>query len=1024
MRKILPLLAVLVLISVLALAQGRLITGQVKDEKGEPLAFTSVTIKGKNKGTTTDANGSFKIEATSADVLVISAVGSKAREIAVGSSSAYNVTLEKSENMQEVVVTALGVQKQPRALGYSVATIKNSELTEARTTNLQNGLVGKVSGLNVSTVNNGVFADTRIVLRGIRSLTGNNQPLLVLDGSPIALSYINSINPNDVESVNVLKGANASALYGPDGVNGVIVVTTKKGSTRKAEISIGNTTLFERISFMPDLQTRFGSGSSYDQFGDGIYDPIENQTWGAEFNGKDTAIGRKDEAGLFQRLPYKYLNGEKEAFFNTGITVQNDVSISAGDDKGRVYLSLQDVYTRNVLPQENARRTGLRLNMTRLFGKFRLESSLGYTVTKASQTNSSAYYNLINSPGQVPVTNYADYVNNHWADHNHYYNDYYPNPYEDIDRLRSNTRKDDIIGNVALYIKPFSWLTITDRLSTTFRLNASKSTTGAIYYSTIAKGAIYQARNDKLAAVSDANSWSSRVMNEFLVSADKSFGDFDVKALGGTSIRQDVSKTTSTSGSNLAIPTLQNVMAYTGLAGAAESNSRARLMSIFGSASLTYKNFATLEFTGRNDWDSRLDPNMNSFFYPGVNSSVILSDIIPALKNSRVVDYLKLKAAWNKTGNVNVGTYELDNTYAVASGFPYGAQASYTANNTYYIRNIRPETVESYETGFELNLFKNRVNFEATYYYQNNNDQVIEVAISSGTGFTSAKLNAARFYNKGVEFDLHLTPLFKAGAFTWNTSGNFSINDSKVLDVYQGINELGIGNTAYIIKGLPAYTHKLTDWQRDAQGHAVVDTMSGYPIQNSVPQPFGRTLPKYILGLNTDFNYKGFSLKIVAEYRGGNYIYNSVGVDYGFTGVDRLSAINGRQRFVYPNSVYWDGSKYVPNADKVVINAQYDFLQASRFRGTQTNYYSSGDFWKLREVILSYDFPVKWMAATKWVKRATVSLIGRNLLMLRPSTNWWTDPEFSNTTSNAIGTTTIGQTPPTRLFGFNVNLGF
>jgi TonB-linked SusC/RagA family outer membrane protein len=1024
MRKTLPLLAVLVHFAMLALAQTRTITGLVKDERGEPLAFASITLKGKNKGTTTDASGNFRIEATTEDILVFSAVGSKSREIAVGSSSSYNVTLEKSESMQEVVVTALGVQKQPRSLGYSVATIKNDELTEARTTNLQNGLVGKVSGLNVSTVNNGVFADTRIVLRGIRSLTGNNQPLLVLDGSPIALSYINSINPNDVESVNVLKGANASALYGPDGVNGVIVVTTKKGNAKKAEISIGNTTLFEKVSFMPDLQTRFGSGSSYDQFGDGVYDLIENQTWGAEFNGKDTAIGRKDENGLFQRLPYRYLPNEKRDFFNTGVTVQNDVSISAGDEKGRMYLSLQDVTTRNVLPKETARRTGLRLNTTRIFGKFRLESSLGYTVTRSSQTNSSAYYNLINSPGQVPVTSYNDYVNNKWADHNHYYNDYYPNPYEDIDRQRYNLRRDDVIGNIALDIKPLSWLTITDRLSTNFRLNTSKSTTGAIYYSTLAKGAIYQARNDKLASVSDGSGFSSRIMNEFLVSADKDFGDFNVKALGGTSIRQDVSKSENVSGGNLAIPTLFNVVAYTGIPGASESNSRSRLMSVFGSASVTYKNYATLEFTGRNDWDSRLDPNNNSYFYPGLNASVILSDIVPALQESRFLDYLKLKGAWNRTGNVNVGVYELDNVYGVAGGFPYGSLASYTAGNTFYTRDIKPETVESYETGIEINLFKNRVNLEATYYYQNNNDQVIEVAISSGTGFTSAKLNAARFYNKGVEFDLRLTPLFKAGAFTWNASGNFSINDSKVLDVYQDINELGIGNTAYIIKGLPAYTHKLTDWQRDPQGHVVIDTLSGYPIQNSVPQIYGRTLPKYIIGLNTDFNYKGFSLKVVAEFRGGNYIYNSVGVDYGFTGVDRLSAINARQRFVFPNSVYYDGAKYVPNTDKVVINAHYDFLQASRFRGTQTNYYTSGSFWKLREVVLSYDLPTKWMVATKWIKRATVSLIGRNLLMLRPATNWWTDPEFSNTTSNAIGTTTIGQTPPTRLFGFNVNLGF
>jgi len=238
MRKILSLLAVLVLWTVFAFAQNRVITGQVKDDKGDPIPFASVTIKGTNKGTTTDANGNFRIEAKAGDVLLITAVGSKEREVAVGSSNTYNVALDKSGALQEVVVTALGVQKQPKELGYSVARVKNSELTQARVTNLQNGLVGKVSGLNISTVNNGVFANTRIVLRGIRSLTGNNQPLLVVDGSPISLDFINTINPNDVESVNILKGANSAALYGPEGVNGVIVVTTKKGTTGKNSVNL------------------------------------------------------------------------------------------------------------------------------------------------------------------------------------------------------------------------------------------------------------------------------------------------------------------------------------------------------------------------------------------------------------------------------------------------------------------------------------------------------------------------------------------------------------------------------------------------------------------------------------------------------------------------------------------------------------------------------------------------------------------------------------------------------------------
>lgn len=1024
MRKILPLLAVLVLISVLAIAQTRTITGQVKDEKGEPLPFASVTIKGKNKGTTTDANGNFRIEAAAQDVLVFSAVGSKVREIAVGSSNSYSITLDKEGDLQEVVVTALGVQKQPRSLGYSVATVKNSELTEARVTNLQNGLVGKVSGLNVSTVNNGVFADTRIVLRGIRSLTGNNTPLLVLDGAPVELRYINTINPNDVESVNILKGANASALYGPDGVNGVIVVTTKKGGNRKPEIYIGNTTLFESLQFMPDLQTRFGSGSSYNAFGDGIYDPIENQSWGAEFNGQDTIVGREDEDGNFQRIPYAYIPGEKKRFFNTGVTVQSDISLRAGDDRSSYYLSLQDVTTSGVVPKDKARRTSLRLNTSRKFGKFSVDAALGYTLTTSNVTTGSIYWYVVNSPGQIPLTKYSDYENNKWAHHNYYFNDYYQNPWEEIDRLRSNSRGDNLTGTFTFSGKVLPWLTLTERFSITVRNDSYKNTTGAIFYSPHAKAHIYQARNDKLASVADGSFFGTRVNNEFIANAEKKFGEFNVKVLAGTYYRQNTSKGVDISGSNLSIPSLFNVSAYTGIPGVSESNAKSRLVSALGSINIGFKDFVNLEFTGRNDWDSRLPFNNNSYFYPGVNMAIVLSDAIPALQEWKLLSYAKLKAAWNKTGNVNVGVYQLESTFDRAGGFPYGSLASYTASGAILSPNLKPESVESYEFGGEFSFLDNRVSIDAAYYYQKNNDQVIDVAISQSTGFSSAKLNAAKFTNKGFEVDLKLTPLLRLGQFSWNFSGNFSLNDSKVTEVYQGLDQLAIGNTANIIKGYPAYVHKLTDWLRDPLGRVIIDSASGYPKQNTTPTIFGRTLPKYIVGLSTDLNYKGFTLKIVAEYRGGHYIYNSVGADYGFTGIDRLSAINGRQRFVFPNSVYESGGKFIENKNIVVTNAHYDFLQSSAFRGTQTNYYSSAAFWKIREVVLSYDLPKKWLSATKVIKGASVALIGRNLLMFRPATNWWTDPEFSTTTGNAVGTTSISQTPPTRLLGFNINVTF
>lgn len=1029
MRKILSLLAVLVLWSVLAFAQNRVITGQVRDDKGDPIPFASVTIKGTNRGTTTDANGNFRLEAATGEVLVISAVGSKEREVAVGSSSTYNVALDKSGALQEVVVTALGVQKQPKELGYSVAKVKNAELTQAKVTNLQNGLVGKVSGLNVTTSNNGVFADTRIVLRGIRSLTGNNQPLLVVDGSPIALGFINSLNPNDIESVNILKGANAAALYGPEGVNGVIVVNTKRGSGRsRPQINVGNTTLFEKVAFMPALQNSFGSGSAYDAFGDGVYDPIENQTWGPRFNGQDTIIGRPDENGNILKVPYSYIPGEKEKFFNTGVTIQNDISVSSGDERSSFYLSIQDAKTNGVVPDDEARRTSLRANASRTYGKVRVSTNIQYTTSSYDITTSPGpiYWYVINTPPQIPLTNFKDWQNDNWSNRNHYFNDYYPNPYEDLARYRGKGRSDDLIGNVELNFKPLKWLNIMNRVSGTLSNASNKNTSAALFYSDYAlhNGRSISASGNVKAGVSDNMSIGNRVQNELVITGDKDFGDFNVKALAGNLLRQTYSKSVGISGSNLVIPTLFNVGNRTGEPGAGESNFRTRLVSLFGSVSLGYKNWAFVEFTGRNDWDSRLPINANSYFYPGVNASVVLTDAIEGLNNNKVLSYAKLKAAWNKAGNVNVGTYGLESTFGQAGGFPYGSLPGFAASNQINNPTIRPEIVESYEFGTELSFFDNRFQVDAAYYYQNNNDQVIGVQISQSTGYTSAILNAARFYNKGFEIDLRLTPLLKLGKFVWNFSGNITTNDSKVQEVYGDLNELGVGNTSFVIKGYPAYTHKLVDWLRDSIGRVIVDPVSGYPSQNPRAGIYGRTNPKVIVGLNTDISWNGFSLRVVAEYRGGHYIYNAIGSSLGFTGIDKMSAINMRQRFVFPNSSYWDGSKYVENTNIVVTNAHYDFLQAGRFRNTQTNYYTSAAFWKLREVVLSYDLPQSWLGNGKVVKKASVSLIGRNLLMLRPKTNEWTDPEFANTTGNAVGTTTIGQTPPTRIFGFNVNVTF
>lgn len=1038
MRKIASLFTMLMLFTALAFGQNRTITGTVTDEKGDALPGASVRIKGTRTGVAADNNGQFRILAKTGDVLVVSGAGLESTEVTVGSGSTLDIKVQRTVIAgTEVVVTALGVTRQPKELGYSVSKVKATELTQAKAVNLQNGLTGKVSGLNVQTVNNGVFGDTRITLRGIRSLTGNNQPMLILDGVPISLGYLNSINPNDITDVTILKSASATAIYGPDGANGALVVTTKKGSRTKPQVSVGHTVQVERVSFMPKLQTQFGSGSSVDQYGYGVYDPIENQCYGDEFDGSLRQIGRDLEDGSQYLTEYRALPKEKLRFWNTGLTNQTDVSFSTGD----FYLSVQNVLIQGIMPKDVNRRVSVHMSANKEYNKFRASYSINYTkgnydVTAGSSFGNgrdyTVYWNLINTPMQIPITRFKDWRNDPWASPNGFFNDYYSNPYFMIDNFRSIGRTEDIFGNFELNYKATNWMTLTYRLGATISNGSAKSTAGAWTYSDFAKasGKAIAQSGDIVAQVADGISNSSRINSEFFATIRKSFGDFKVEALLGTSFREDNTKNINVSSNNLAFPTLFNIIGRKGEPGASDSTLKSRLARYFGKVSIGYNNWAFLEGTASYDINSRLayfwdyDFDATNFFYPSVSASVILSEAIPALKNSKTVSYLKLRGAISKTGNVNLAPQSLENTYGLGGGFPYGSLVGYTSGNVLRLPRYTPEFVKNNEVGFELGLLKNRISIEGTYYTQDNTDQIVQVAYSGATGFTSALLNAASFTNKGYEFDLKLTPLVKLGKVNIDFKGNYTYQSNEVTKIIEGVDQLGIGNGNYVIVGKPAYTFQLTDYVRDDQGRVIVNSTTGYPTVDPTIKPFGQTQPKHLLGLNLNVSWKDLTFSAVADYRGGAQIYTgNLGTGMDFSGISKRSGQNARQPFIFPNSSYWDGSKYVENTNVYMVSGGYNFWSQAVNTNANTNYLVSGDFWKIREVSLSYNVPAKWYGFAKnAIKGVNITVSGRNLFMFLPKTNEWTDPEFSNTTGNAQGVSGLDNTPPTRIFGASINI--
>lgn len=1030
----------LIFSGILAFGQTKTISGQVRDAQGAPVKFVTVTETGTNNAVNTDENGNFSIRVKqSASSLTVSGVGYDTETLNATGSNVAVVLKRNTQELAAVVVTALGVQRQAKELGYSTAKVKAPELTQAKVVNLQNGLTGKVSGLNIQTVNNGVFADTRITLRGIRSLTGNNQPMLILDGVPISLGLISTINPNDIADVTILKSSSSTAIYGPDGVNGAIVITTKKGSTKNPTVTFSHTTQLERVSFMPLFQSQFGSGSAEDQFYNGVYDPVENQGYGDAFDGSLRQIGRDGPGGIQELVTYEARPQEKKKFWNTGLTNQTDLSFSAGD----FYLSFQNVDIKGVMPKDVNKRISVHLSANKEFNSkikstFNVQYTQGnYDVNAGSSFGNgrdySPYWNLINTPMQIPITKYKNWQTDFFSSPDGFYNDYYYNPYWAVDNFRQKGRSDDIVGSLEFNYKLASWVNITYRLGATYSGSSYKATQGALNYSLFAKnsGKSSAQSGDIPSAVFDNSGYSSRLNSELFATFRKDYGKFRFDALLGQSFREINTKGITIGNSNLGIPQTFNVAVRRGEASVSEGISKQRLQRFFGKFSVGYNNWAFAEFTGSNDIDSRLanpynfDYSKINYFYPGASVSFILSEAISSLKNSNTLSYLKLRGAISKTGNVNLGVYGLENTYSQTNGFPYGTLLGFSADNTLRQGSYEPEFVKNTEAGIEVGFLKNRINLEATVYEQKNSNQVITVAYSSSTGYPNATLNAANFTNKGVELDLKLTPLVKIRNLSIDFKVNYTYQQNKVNSLIQGVDELGIGNGNFAIVGYPAYTFKLTDYNRDSLGRVIVDARTGLPSLDPVAKIFGQTLPKHIIGLNLNVNYKGLSLSAVADYRTGNQIYHGIGPDMDFSGISYRSGYNARQPFVFPNSVIETSPKvYEPNTSVYTQSGGYGFWSQGAFNtNINSNYLTSGAFWKLREVALTYTFPSE-LFGKKGIKGASIAFTGRNLFTWLPKSNQWTDPEFSNTTGNAQGVNGRDNNPPTRIFGANVTLNF
>ncbi len=1063
MKKLLLVSLCFLFCSLQIFAQNRTIKGTVTaKEDGGPIPGVGVKVKGTTLGVVTGADGKYSISVpSSATTLVFTFVGYGPQEKAIIGTT-LNVTLElASKQLGEVVInTAFGIKKTSESLGYTATSLANKELTEGGATNFTNGLTAKVAGLVLTTGDNGINPATRFVLRGNRHILGNNFALVVLNGVPISPNDVNTLNPDDIESVDVLNGAAAAALYGSEGSNGVMVITTKKGSRTGAPvIAYSNTFQFEHISNEPQLQNRFGSyggeGAPYQDAVTGFITTVpgyENQSYGPPYDGHLEIAGIPLQDGTVQKFAYAPLPDDPRiAFFQTGHSESNNISYSTGDAENGFNLSANHLDKTSTYPGDTYSRNVVRISANKTYGIFKADFTASYTESNQN-TSPSVYSTLLNSPSWIPLQNFKD-ITQPFADRSTFFNSYDVNPYATINDNRTNTHADAFNGSFTGTLTPTKWFDFTYRLADNFGTAVQQQTIAQINYTPYAlsdpggtgnraksagtllvPGQVgnYTQFGDGSTTLSNVGPQGfSRITQDMIMNFHHTFfNDFKTNLRLGNSIWQEYAYEENNSTSNLIIENFYNVTFASGIPTTNTQYVKIRQIAYFGDLSIGYKDWANIEGTLRNEHDSRLNDANRSFWYPSVNGSLILTKAIPALKDNKYISYLKVRGSYAQVGSVSAPAYGYQpNSYQLATNFPYGSLAGLSLGSNLNNPNLVPEISKEYELGADLGFYDGRINGSVTYYDGHTTNQTLQISTSNATGYSSTSINVGDVENSGFEFKLDVEPLTKAkNKVGVDLSGNFAIQNSKVISLIPGITSVSLGSAnQQAVVDYPYPYIVASDVARDPQGHVIVNATTGYPSTAAQLAFLGRTTPKYILGLTQTFSYKFMTLSLTEEFRTG-YVFNDQTERTAvLAGSAAFSASNGRERFVFPNSVINTGTAanpvYVPNTNVAIADGNLNFWDSGSFYTVNGTYVSSGAFWKLREAELAFDLS-PLAKKTKVIKRATFALNGRNLFMWLPKSNRFNvDPEFGGT-GNVTGNTTFAQLPPTRFYGASLNLTF
>ncbi|RKN83452.1 SusC/RagA family TonB-linked outer membrane protein [Ulvibacterium marinum] len=1000
--------------------QDREISGTVKDENGTPLPGANIIEKGTIKGVTADFDGNFSIEISDENAtLLVSYIGFATKEIAVNGQSTINVVLQESaQGLDEVVVTSFGIRKSKKAVVYATQEVGGEDLAQVGNPNVLNGLQGKVAGVSVNLSSGMPGRSPSIKIRGSRSLTGNNQPLFVVDGAPIS-GNIQDINPNNIESINVLKGPAASALYGLRASNGVVLITTKSGKSIDGKPTISLETFYsiDDVAYLPDLQTTFAQGANGELNVNGPF------SWGpriSEIGTYTNNLGQEEVARSYDN---------DKAFYRSGSTSNTNLSISNVGTIGSYSLGVGHNSQEGIIPGTDLRRTNLnfngKLNVSERFSttiSFNY-SDLNYNDYPDLTGNNNYFRSLTDVPPSYNLAGTA-FANENDPYLQQYFRSTQNNPYWVVNNNYRNTERPRTLGNILFDYQ------ITDDLSLNYRFGVDNFTSRTEDFRELGTGQAGRTNPPSGGRISIQNQKATQLNSNLFLSYNKELGkDFLLDLVVGNEIFDEKRNSEISSGSNFVTGGWANLANATIINGS-NFESRQRIVGFYGNMNLGWQDKIYLNASGRNDYVSNMPVDNRSFFYPSVGTSFILTNIFPKLENA--MSFGKIRATWAEVGQA--GPLFVNGTGFVSNNpggfnFPFNGIASFSQQTTRINPNLGPENTKSYELGFDFRFFNDRLSIDYTYFNSISEGQIFEVPLPLSTGAENEIRNAGEISSKGHEVILNLIPI-RNESFTWNLTTNFNTVDNKVVSLVEGVERIDINSGIIVaeegfdypsIIGLsyvedPASGQPVIQSDPDASGF-------GFPIVDTERKIIGSALPDFEMNFINNFTYKDLSLSFQIDWRSGGQMFSQSFVETRWRGLAGVT--NDREvDDIIPGvkGTLVDGNPVVTGENDIPIKKDFAYYNSiGAFNPTEQSL-QDASFVRLREIILNYDIPEKALGKS-FINSASVYVSGRNLFLISDS---FTDPEVNFTDGRSGNTAGLewSQIPQTKSIGVGVRVNF